>query len=973
MGPLSGKQQREFIALSMKEKREQEKLQREEARKDQLHAVKLSGEAAKVQQSLIQKDDTHSAKMEELGGKATEAAPKVVGPLLAASGSENVKGVFQPKGTDTVPAMLTPGEAIIPKESAQDPANKPIIESLVAQGRNRKQNVVAMMDTTNGYLSNGTSSVEQKGTVPTSTMSKAPVGWGLVEAALKALKGSNTRIDDAEKKAVGYADGSTSVPPMGSGLLEGARKAITTRKDRLQEEEDKAMGTKYYEEGTVIVSPEEVVPPMESQVQAVPVQIPMQQSMLGSIPQKAPSLPNQPEKAVEVPKEYNPAVSPDYYRRLKKAESNNDPNVVNPLKGSTASGWYQVVGDTYKGLQKNYPDKFGSVAFQSKEFFDPKFQNEMAGYLTHEVTSDMRKSGIPINDATAYGGHVLGAPTAKKVFKSPDETPIAYMVSEEKRRANKWPDDMTVGGLKQWFANRIGADQSVPEVDARGKRLNQEMNHGVWTPKDPYEGQKALAPKTIVPTIENTLPKSGEKIPSMLDDLPKLAETTPPKGSDPVLWKEESYGSQDAINKAVAAWNATPPAAGEKKSELGLAGTLKEIFSGFKSLSGLNEQDLTRFAMNYAGSVISGRKPGRALRYAGKTAMDESMNRIIREDKQAQQDKIQQEAIAGRTAAARIRAGEKVDGVYKDLVNNAYKTGALSEEHYQTARKLVASGNYLKADEMLNDPRYGTPERLAGISSDAKPVHVMQEGYLRPMSAYEDPKNPGHYLIPQKDSAGRTTFKSTLADKGSNYSQVSPDSVAGLDQKALDNLVTKDHFTFNKEGKRTFDKSKEAFDAEIMEWSSNKRKLGLPDDPRKYATALNQALDLAARSGEKKPNATKILDMLTIHTASITDESKINGKDGKPLKTSQLGDASATVINAFKEGKAPEKFKTPSEFMTNASTTFEANRDKLEKAGPAGLAKEIPRTNPYRNKIEDAPNTWWAYVYYNLAKAHKEK
>jgi len=38
-------------------------------------------------------------------------------------------------GTDSVPAMLTPGEAVIPAAAAQNPNNKPAINAMVAEGR----------------------------------------------------------------------------------------------------------------------------------------------------------------------------------------------------------------------------------------------------------------------------------------------------------------------------------------------------------------------------------------------------------------------------------------------------------------------------------------------------------------------------------------------------------------------------------------------------------------------------------------------------------------------------------------------------------------------------------------------------------------------------------------------------------------------------------------------------------------------
>jgi len=42
-------------------------------------------------------------------------------------------------GTDSVPAMLTPGEAVIPAAAAQNPANQPMIDSMVNEGRAANQ------------------------------------------------------------------------------------------------------------------------------------------------------------------------------------------------------------------------------------------------------------------------------------------------------------------------------------------------------------------------------------------------------------------------------------------------------------------------------------------------------------------------------------------------------------------------------------------------------------------------------------------------------------------------------------------------------------------------------------------------------------------------------------------------------------------------------------------------------------------
>ena len=57
---------------------------------------------------------------------------KMKGPPQSSQYSTGVTSVPGTGNQDTVPAMLTPGEAVIPAEAAQDPANKPLIARMVA-------------------------------------------------------------------------------------------------------------------------------------------------------------------------------------------------------------------------------------------------------------------------------------------------------------------------------------------------------------------------------------------------------------------------------------------------------------------------------------------------------------------------------------------------------------------------------------------------------------------------------------------------------------------------------------------------------------------------------------------------------------------------------------------------------------------------------------------------------------------------
>ena len=100
--------------------------------------------------------ESFSPMMALAGGKGLES----FSPMMALAGGEGLKS-FSPMmmaadalgfnngtagvnsttnmqyagGTDSVPAMLTPGEAIIPAAAAQNPANKPMIDSMVSEGR----------------------------------------------------------------------------------------------------------------------------------------------------------------------------------------------------------------------------------------------------------------------------------------------------------------------------------------------------------------------------------------------------------------------------------------------------------------------------------------------------------------------------------------------------------------------------------------------------------------------------------------------------------------------------------------------------------------------------------------------------------------------------------------------------------------------------------------------------------------------
>jgi len=146
MAPLSGKQQREYLKFQNKEAREEAKMGLDEMRKQQLHQIKLQEAAAKANQGLGHKEQVNNAKLKDMGIPAPRMNKQKLGiptqnPLAGTGmfkqGQRSLpqSPIFKAQGTDTVPAMLTPGEAVIPAPAAQNPKNKKAIKRMVQEGR----------------------------------------------------------------------------------------------------------------------------------------------------------------------------------------------------------------------------------------------------------------------------------------------------------------------------------------------------------------------------------------------------------------------------------------------------------------------------------------------------------------------------------------------------------------------------------------------------------------------------------------------------------------------------------------------------------------------------------------------------------------------------------------------------------------------------------------------------------------------
>jgi TP901 family phage tail tape measure protein len=128
--------------------------------KEQLEASAVAASLDQVHTRLKQTFTSETTAVNALAAayrRAIAAQVGFTGPVRGGAGGKGLKkysnGTTSVPGTgnkDTVPTMLTPGEAVIPAQAAQDPANRPVIARMVAG------------ETIQGF-SEGTTGVTKKG------------------------------------------------------------------------------------------------------------------------------------------------------------------------------------------------------------------------------------------------------------------------------------------------------------------------------------------------------------------------------------------------------------------------------------------------------------------------------------------------------------------------------------------------------------------------------------------------------------------------------------------------------------------------------------------------------------------------------------------------------------------------------------------------------------------------------------------
>lgn len=178
----------------------------------------------------------------------------------------------------------------------------------------------------------------------------------------------------------------------------------------------------------------------------------------GTIPSPAPS---------EV--QADPGIA-NYFASARQAESGGNDLARNP--NSSATGRYQFIDSTWRGLMEQYPQL--GLTWDGRT--DPAQQERAMQQFTSDNAAVLQRAGIPVDGGSLYAAHFLGAGGAVNALSQPDQTPMAAVVGEGVVKANPFLANMTVGDFRNWSAQKGGtASGGIPVSQSAQGGMNSEV------------------------------------------------------------------------------------------------------------------------------------------------------------------------------------------------------------------------------------------------------------------------------------------------------------------------------------------------------------------------------------------------------------------------------------------------------------------------------------------------------------------
>ncbi|MCA2973821.1 MAG: hypothetical protein IM337_07365 [Microcystis sp. M110S1] len=138
-----------------------------------------------------------------------------------------------------------------------------------------------------------------------------------------------------------------------------------------------------------------------------------------------------------------------YYQKTMSAESSGRADAKNPR--SSATGLFQFVEGTWKGLMRKYPE----LGLTPEGRTDPAQQKRAMEKFTQNNIQSLRKAGLPVTNGTLYLAHFAGDGGAKALLKADARTPVEEVLGAPAVKANPFLKGKTAGWAIRWAERKM--------------------------------------------------------------------------------------------------------------------------------------------------------------------------------------------------------------------------------------------------------------------------------------------------------------------------------------------------------------------------------------------------------------------------------------------------------------------------------------------------------------------------------------
>jgi hypothetical protein len=142
-------------------------------------------------------------------------------------------------------------------------------------------------------------------------------------------------------------------------------------------------------------------------------------------------------------------VSASFMSKVMSAESGGRANAK--ASTSSATGLFQFIEGTWKGLMKKYPN----LGLTPDGRTNPEQQKRAMAQFTKDNETVLRKAGLPVTEGTLYLAHFAGAGGAKAILDASADTPVEKLLKPEAVKANSFLAGKTAGWVVRWAERKM--------------------------------------------------------------------------------------------------------------------------------------------------------------------------------------------------------------------------------------------------------------------------------------------------------------------------------------------------------------------------------------------------------------------------------------------------------------------------------------------------------------------------------------